>query len=428
MSIGDNFEALWSISKPIFPTIGFVSHCKALAIWHQECKSPHINLGEIFMIKNDLLAFSQTRWGFLYQRTQQVLSRYAKHRRIFFIEEPLLTDTTQISYRKVFVENRVEVIKPVLPQKLSHSETIEAMKHVIDDLIEDEFIINFSTWYDYAKAIEYSRHLLPISTIYDCVEESNPEKPSELSVHEIELLEKADLVFTANEKLYTHRKIQHHNIHNHPNSIDLDHFRQARSVSESLDQRKIAGPKIGFCGEISNRINFDLLTDLADYRPSWNFILIGPMVGSTYNDLPHRANIYFFGRKDYKYLPNYFAGWDVTIAPYRKDMNPVTTTQIYEYLATGRPVVTTPQKVLADNPEHLGLVKTASTATCFLAACEEVIQTKYDSEWLKKIDAYLDSKSWDQTFANMKALEIKTLMSSIPFKYSKFTSETMMRS
>lgn len=378
------------------------------------------------MIKNDLLAFSQTRWGFVYQRTQQLLSRYAKHRRVFFVEEPLFTDTTQISYRKIFVENGVEVIKPVLPTDLSSQEIAEAMKRVVDDLIEDEFIINFSVWYDSATAIDYSRHLSPISTIYDCVKETNPEKPSELSIHEIELLEKADLVFAANEKLYAYRKNQHHNIHNFPNSIDLGHFRQARLVNEPLDQKKITGPKLGFCGEISNQLNFDLLTDLADYRPSWNIILVGPMVGSCYNDLPRRPNIYFFGRKDYKYLPHYFAGWDVTIAPYRENKN-TNTTQMYEYLATGRPVVATPQDILIEKYEPIGLVKTASTATCFLAACEEVMKTKQSPEWLKKVDDYLDSKSWDQTFEDMKELEIKTLMSSIPYKRNKFSNETMMR-
>ncbi|AZZ36222.1 glycosyl transferase [Bdellovibrio sp. qaytius] len=378
------------------------------------------------MIKNDLIAFSQTRWGFIYQRTQQLLSRYAKHRRVFFIEEPIFTDTIQISYRKVFVENGVEVIKPVLPNGLSVSEVSESMRRVVDDLIEDEFIINFSTWYDYASAMDYSRHLSPISTIYDCVQETNPEKPSELSIYEIELLEKADLVFAANERIYSHRKNQHHNIHNYPNSIDLSHFRQARRVSEPLDQRKITGPKLGFCGEITNQINFDLLTDMADYRPSWNFILVGPMVGCTYNDLPHRPNIYYFGRKDYKYLPHYFAGWDVTIAPYKLDKCTNTTTQMYEYLATGRPVVATPQELLLEKYEPLGLVKTASSATCFLAACEEAMQSKQDSEWLKKVDEYLDSKSWDQTFEDMKALEIKTLMSSMPYRRNKMSNETMM--
>lgn len=379
------------------------------------------------MIKNDLIAFSQTRWGFVYQRTQQLLSRYAKHRRVFFIEEPIFTETNQISYRKVFAENSIEVIKPVLPNDLTDQGVNEALKRVVDDLIEDEFIINFSVWYDTPKAIDFTRHLSPISTIFDVINESSPEKPSELSVLEIELLEKADLVFAANENLFSHRKNNHHNIHNFPNSIDLNHFRQARQVSEPLDQKKISGPKLGFCGEISEHLNFDLLTDLADYRPSWNFIMVGPMIGNCYNDLPRRPNIYFFGKKDYKYLPNYFAGWDVTIAPYKEGKNRHTTSQMYEYLATGRPVVATPHEVLKEKYEPLGLVKTAATSTCFLAACEEAMQKKQNHDWLQKVDTYLDSKSWDQTFDAMKSLEIKTLMSSLPYKRNKFSQESMMR-
>lgn len=378
------------------------------------------------MIKNDLLVFSQTRWGFVYQRTQQIISRHAKHRRVFFIEEPILTETNQISYRKVFAENGIEVIKPVLPEDLSASQGIDALKRVVDDLIEDEFIINFSVWYDSPKAIEFSRHLAPISTIYDCITESSPERPAELSVQEIELLEKADLVFAANANLYSHRKNSHHNIHNFPNSIDLSHFRQARQVSEPLDQKKISGPKLGFYGDITEHLNFDLLTDMADYRPGWNFIFVGPMVGNCYHDLPRRPNIYFFGKKEYKYLPNYFAGWDATIAPYKEGKYGHTTAQMYEYLATGRPVIATPHPILTEKYEPLGLVKTAATPTCFLAACEEAMNTKRESDWLKKVDDYLDSKSWDQTFEDMKDLEIKTLTSSLPFRRNSFSIQTMI--
>ena len=100
---------------------------------------------------------------------------------------------------------------------------------------------------------------------------------------------------------------------------------------------------------------------------------------------------------------------------------------MYEYLATGRPVVATPHETLKEKYEPLGLVKTAATATCFLAACEEAMKTKQSPEWMKKVDEYLDSKSWDQTFEDMKDLEIKTLMSSLPYKRNKFTADAMMR-
>lgn len=377
------------------------------------------------MVKNDLLAFSQTRWSFVYQRTQHLLSRYADHRRVFFIEEPIFADTTQISYRKIFVENGVEVIKPILNKDFTSTEIALAMKRVVDDLIEDEFIINFSIWYDTPTALEYTRHLSPISSLYDCINESCPETPAELSVLEIELLEKADLVFTANESLYHHRQHQHHNIHSFPNSVDISHFRQARTVVEPLDQRKITGPKLGYYGDINENLNFGLLADMADYRPSWNFILLGPVTGNCAHEIPLRPNIYFFGKKDYKYLPHYFAGWNLTIAPYKFGKNVPANFQIHEFLATGRPIVTTPHDEI--DKKYNNLITTADSATRFVAACEQLMQKTelHHDEWLKKVDDYLETKTWDQTFEKIKELEIKTLMSSMPYKRHQFSSESL---
>lgn len=380
------------------------------------------------MIKNDLIAFSQTRWGFVYQRTQHILTRYARYRRVFYFEEPMFSESSQISYRKIYAENGIEVIKPIIPEELRENEIIEALRRVVDDLVEDEFIVNFSVWYDSPKAIEYTRHLAPINTIYDCITESSLDNQSELSVQEIEILEKADLVFTANANLFSHRQNTHHNIHNFPSSIDIDHFRQARRVNEAIDQQKIIGPKLGFYGDISDHLNFDMLTDLADFHPSWNFILIGPMIGNCYNDLPRRPNIYFLGKKDYKYLPHYFAGWDVIIAPYKEEKYAHTTSQIYENLATGLPLIATPHETLKKQYEPLGLVKTAATSTCFSTACEEALKIKkLDEEWLKKVDNYLDTQSWDKTFEDMKELELKTLKSSLPYRKNKFTLDSILQ-
>ena len=111
---------------------------------------------------------------------------------------------------------------------------------------------------------------------------------------------------------------------------------------------------------------------IADARPDWQLILIGPVVKIAPEDLPRRPNIHYLGRKSYAELPAYLAGWDAAFMPFamNKSTRFISPTKTPEYLAAGKPVVSTPIADVVRDYGSRGLVRIASTPTEFVSALE----------------------------------------------------------
>src|SRR5215211_1917103 len=107
------------------------------------------NLEEIscsFLQNVDLICFSHLRWNFVYQRPQHLLSRFSKHTRVFFIEEPIFHDAPE----KLHINNaegNVHVVVPHLQHGLSEHEVIVRQKAMINDLISMMDINRYFSWY-----------------------------------------------------------------------------------------------------------------------------------------------------------------------------------------------------------------------------------------------------------------------------------------
>jgi glycosyltransferase involved in cell wall biosynthesis len=165
------------------------------------------------------------------------------------------------------------------------------------------------------------------------------------------------------------------NVHYGPNVADTELFATALEpgpVDRGLEA--LPGPRIVFVGAIlAAKINIPLLVDLARSRPQWTFALVGPVgPGDPRTDvsgLRGLPNVHMLGYRPYEQLPGVLRGADVAIVPYLLDgeMRSVFPMKIYEYLAAGRPVVTTPMETLADVPD----VAKAATAEEFAARIAE---------------------------------------------------------
>lgn len=358
----------------------------------------------------DLICLSHLRWDFVYQRPQHLLSRCAQQRRVFFFEEPI-HDVAEPSLHLSQREGGVWVVVPHLPAGLSHEENEAAQRRLLDEMIEQCHVDHYILWYYTAMAVPFSSHLEPLAVVYDCMDELSAFKgaPMVLKEHEQNLFCRADLVFTGGQSLYEAKCKQHPNVYAFPSSIDREHFAQARTiVTEPEDQAAIPHPRMGFCGVIDERMDIELLAGIADLRPDWHLVMIGPVVKIDPADLPQRANIHYLGGKSYKELPNYLAGWDVAMLPFAHNESTrfISPTKTPEYLAAGKPVISTSIRDVVRPYGDRGMVRIADTAEEFVAAGSEIgMDTLPDlSAWWNKVDAFLSQTSWDRTWNLMSQL------------------------
>lgn len=353
----------------------------------------------------DLVCCSHLRWDFVYQRPQHLLSRAARERRVFFIEEPVWEEESIVWLEFSRRECGVWVAVPHLPKGVSNAE--ELQKQLIDALFAACRIQRYILWYYTPMALAFTEHLTPLATVYDCMDELSAFKgaPPILRDREAQLFQRADLVFTGGQSLYEAKRHQHAHVYAFPSSIDVNHFAQARQGnSDPVDQAEIPHPRLGFFGVIDERMDLELLEAIVVAQPDWHLVIIGPVVKIDPQTLPQYSNIHYLGSKSYPELPNYIAGWDVALLPFARNESTrfISPTKTPEYLAAGKPVVSTSIRDVVRPYGELGLVHIADTAEEFVAAIEAA---KYpSSDWLDRVDALLAQTSWDQTWASMSHL------------------------
>ena len=165
---------------------------------------------------------------------------------------------------------------------------------------------------------------------------------------------------------------------------------------------------MGFYGVIDERFDTELLDKVAELRPDWTFVMLGPVVKISEDELPKRPNIHYLGGKTYGQLPAYLSGWDVALMPFA--MNEFTQfispTKTPEYLAGGKPVVSTPIRDVVRHYGQLEGVMIAATPEEFVAACEKALELSRNpaSGWFAEADLMLSASSWDITQARMAAM------------------------
>jgi UDP-galactopyranose mutase len=358
----------------------------------------------------DLVCFSHLRWDWVYQRPQHLLKRCAAERRVFFVEEPV-RDSGSVRLDVRERDNGVRVVTPILPDGLSSP---IAQTAVLSSLLQTFFtehqIHEYVLWYYTPTALDFTKQLRPLAVIYDCMDELSAFKdaPDSLRFQELELLNRADVVFTGGQSLYEAKRNKHPFVHAFPSSIDREHFMQARTLAEDpADQAPIAHPRLGFFGVIDERFDTGLLDAAAAARPDWQFVMLGPVTKIDPKALPQRPNIHYLGPKTYDELPRYIAGWDVALMPFaiNEATRYISPTKTPEYLAAGKPVVSTPITDVIKPYGKLDLVRIARTPDEFIAAIEQSLKPEATSKkWLQRVDQFLANTSWDQTWAGMSEL------------------------
>lgn len=360
----------------------------------------------------DVVCLSHLRWDFVFQRPQHLLTRCARLHRVFFVEEPTHTDgspTLDVAVR----QQGVRVVVPRLPRGLSGDQAAAIQARLLRGYFRDQRITDYLLWYYTPMALAFTRHLKPRAIVYDCMDELSAFSgaPPAMRAHEEELLARADVVFTGGQALYEYKRLSHPNVQAFPSSVDVAHFATARLPQRDLDdQAAIPHPRLGFFGVIDERFDIDLIAAVAARRPDWHIVLLGPVAKIDPASLPVSDNIHYLGARKYEELPAYLAGWDVALLPFaRNDATRfISPTKTPEYLAAGKPVVSTSIRDVVRPYGTRGLARIADTPEEFVAAVDAAL-AEDPVERLRDVDAFLTQMSWDGTWTRMYSLVTSAL-------------------
>jgi UDP-galactopyranose mutase len=364
-----------------------------------------------------LICFSHLRWNFVFQRPQHLMSRFARDMDVIYWEEPIEIgprETAYLQVREAEDAANVRIVVPHLPAGMPNDAREAALSRLLDAhtaTIHGPLI----AWYYTPMMLPFSRDLDVDLTVFDAMDELSKFKfaPVHLLELEQELIDKADIVFTGGSSLYEAKKNRHPNVYCFASSVDRAHFAKARSaLFDPADQEDLPRPRLGFYGVIDERFDTELLDKVAAMRPSWSFVMVGPVVKISEDDLPKRPNIHYLGSKTYGELPAYLSGWDVALMPFAMNESTefISPTKTPEYLAGGKPVVSTPVRDVVRTYGDLEGVKIASSPEEFVAACDEALElSRNPYEWLSEADLMLSATSWDTVQARMAGLVAQLL-------------------
>ena len=357
----------------------------------------------------DVVCFSHLRWNFVYQRPQHLLERFGRKHRVFFVEEPIFdSPEPRLEVTKPPQEN-VQVLTAHLPSGPSEEQHGEMYRALLHAFLGEQQVTQFISWYYTPMMAAWTADLMPLATVYDCMDELSAfaDAPPALREREEMLLKRADLVFTGGQSLFEAKQGRHAAVSAFPSSVDVPFFQTARTLAEEPeDQKPIPHPRLGFYGVIDERLDVALLGSAAALRPEWQWVILGPTVSKIDPaTLPQRPNIHYLGSKSYKDLPAYLSGWDAAILPFARNDSTrfISPTKTPEYLAAGRPVVSTSIRDVIRPYADLGLARIADTPEAFVAACEAALTEDAQSR-LQKADAFLSNLSWDKTQSQMADL------------------------
>lgn len=244
--------------------------------------------------------------------------------------------------------------------------------------------------------------------VYHCVDRHSAYKgmisAEVVDGEEKELCEKADVVFTTATGLYETLAPYNPNTYYTPNGVDFNLFNSAYTqpleCPEEIEQ--LAHPIFGFVGYLQEWVDYEILDKLAKERPDGTVLLIGPIADKANVDkLLENPNVVAIGAKPQKELPAYIRQFDVCLNVFRKsklskDVSPL---KFYEYMATGKPIVSTEQP--AQVTEYADVIYIASDGEQFVKCCNTAVLEVNEQRRQKQLE-YAEMASWDKRVENMR--------------------------
>ena len=267
----------------------------------------------------DLVVVSHLRWSWVWQRPQHLVSRFAATRaaqgaRTWYVEEPVpvpdgeprLGTEQQGDVTRVWLELPARNTKE--PDRLDFTTSgADCYPRLVAELLAEhgrsapvDLLLYTPMAYEFAQTLETTR------LVYDVMDDlsSFRNAPEGLRLRQRRLLTDAHIVFTGGRSLHrsvlTHRR---RNCHIFPSGVETNHFATAASLRQPRE-RKVAG----YVGVVDERLDLDLIAELAQAMPDWTLRIVGPVAKIDPAALPAGRNIEYAGKVTYAELPTVMAG------------------------------------------------------------------------------------------------------------------------
>jgi len=341
----------------------------------------------------DLIVFGED-WGALPSSTQHLIGHLSQSRKVLWVNSIGLRRPT-LSWRdmkrvwqKLSAPQQAKAA-PVINQLPANLQVVNPLtlpaprsqieRHVANTLlgrqlrpiIKQARLNNPILWTSLPTAVDMAEHLDTSSLVYYCGDDFSALAGVDhhtVAKREAELLQRADLVLAASEQLAS--RFPSANTQLLPHGVDYHLFSQPaeRAIDLPNDGRPIAG----FYGSLSEWLDIELLQATIQQLPNWHFVFIGKAVIdiSTLQALP---NTHFLGERAHHQLPGYVQHWNASLLPFRDNAqiracNPL---KLREYLAAGRPVISTPFPALRP---YQSLLQTVNNADDMVNALQRTLQ------------------------------------------------------
>jgi uncharacterized SAM-binding protein YcdF (DUF218 family)/glycosyltransferase involved in cell wall biosynthesis len=381
--------------------------------------------------KRNIVCISSIDWDFVWQGHQEIMAAFAKNgNRVLFIENtgvrvPGLRDLGRVKRRffnwikgiKGFreVSRNLYVYSPlVLPfpysrvaQWLNRNFCFGTLRRWLKLMAFNDVVA--WTFLPTGTALDIVAELDCACLVYYCIADFDElvKSPRKVRKTENALIKRSDIIFVQGKAFAQKCRALNDNVHIFPFGLNTDIFATDPDLPavEPVDIKNIKRPLIGYIGGIHRHIDFALLKYLAQARPSWSFVLIGPVQTdiSVLKDIP---NIVFLGKKDFQFLPAYIREFSVCIIPYAQSefTKTVYPTKLNEYHALGKPIVATDlPEIVAYNDENENLVFVAGTREEFLRKIEAALSHPDKELAAKRIES-VQKYSWDARIEEMSNL------------------------
>ena len=343
-----------------------------------------------------ILCLSNEPWSSSPGRTQQLISRLRDTQVLYF--SPARRGPGQDG-RKVRPNVTAYSLPPLLPvpercAPLFQLERRRLGRFIAGRAARHRFRAPL-LWTTSPEHVHLLDHLSYDGLVYDCDREWEGLPP----IWEGSLAQAADVVFAASPQLRDRLSPCSSNIALLPNGVNYPLFSGQGNAARPDPIPRARGPLLGWTGTIRPDLDLSPLLYAALARPDWTFVLIGREVaGVNLQTLHALPNIRFLGLRPNEALPGYLAHFDACLnlfdaSPLSKDVSPL---KFYEYLATGKPIVSTPQP--AQVLQYSSIIHVAHTPEAFIAACEACLQD--DGAQQARMDAGR-AASWDSRVEEM---------------------------